>query len=430
MEEITTLSLVEKRKRLANLLNDRLRTSSTSTAFDLNAEVFLDLKIQMPHEPSENQSSQTVLLTGATGFLGSHLLVNLLQRTSAKVICLVRANDVLQATDRLRQNLQTYLPDASVDWDRIEVLVGDLSQPSLGLTSTTWDHLAEEVERIYHNGAYVNWGHAYSALRATNVGGTSSIIELACHTRLKQIHYVSSIVAQFSTFTHTPLLTEDISIPAQEVLPLGYPQTKWVAERLLQLAATRGVPVVIYRPGLIGGDSCSGIANTDDFLGRMIKGCIDLGIYPDDLAPHGMGLAPVDYVAAAIIILSLQPATAGNIFHLTNPTPQNNSLVFQYATEYGFKLQAMPFTAWVRHLKSKVIAQPQHAFYPLLPFFEEAETPSDVVPFRLMEQAVDATNTLHYLAEQNISCPTMDSDLIATYFDFFFQSGFLATPIS
>ncbi|MBM7845959.1 thioester reductase domain-containing protein [Herpetosiphon giganteus] len=421
------MHLAEKRVLLTKLLRERL--GQALELFDLAAEVNLDPAICPPTQPwIYPEHPATVLLTGATGFLGSHLLISLLQQTTAKLICLVRASDHQAAKNRLAQNIQYYLPEAEIDWSRIEVVIGDLAKPQLGLTPDEWNRLAEQVELIYHNGANVNWSHAYAALYPTNVAGVRSIIALACTTKLKPIQYVSSIVAQFSSQAQTPRLNEDLVITGSEVLALGYPQTKWVAERILQLAATRGVPIAIYRPGLIGGDSRTGVANLDDFLGRMLKGCIELGAFPQGLSAHGMGLAPANYVAAAIVAISQKATTVNQVFHLTNPNPQDNRLLFEYALECGFQLTPLAFDAWLQRLHSRVSTQPEHAFYPLLAFFEGAKTPAEIVPFRLMEQEVDSSNTASALLGTAIVCPAMDKTLVASYFKYFFQSGFLAKP--
>ena len=84
----------------------------------------------------------------------------------------------------------------------------------------------------------------------------------------------------------------------------GYTQTKWVAEQIAMLARDLGLPLSIYRPGRITGHGESGVGNVDDFMCRMIKGCIELGCYPR--LSWEEKCASVDYCAKAIVYVSNQ----------------------------------------------------------------------------------------------------------------------------
>ena len=91
----------------------------------------------------------------------------------------------------------------------------------------------------------------------------------------------------------------------------GYSQSKWVSERLLALSAARGVPVTLYRPARITGHSESGACNTEDFLFRMLKGCVQLRAYP---AFNWLErAAPIDFVAAATVAISMRPHCARHL---------------------------------------------------------------------------------------------------------------------
>jgi thioester reductase-like protein len=111
------------------------------------------------------------------------------------------------------------------------------------------------------------------------------------------------------------LFKNKIALLPDQVLDGGYPQTKWVAEKLVKIAGDRGLPISIYRPGRISWHSKTGVCNPEDHTSRMIKGCIQLGIAPDLDAL--INLAPVDYVSQAIVHLSKQPSS-GRTFHIVN----------------------------------------------------------------------------------------------------------------
>ena len=132
-----------------------------------------------------------VLLTGSTGFLGAHLLRDLLDATSARVWCLVRADDAAHARQRIAAAAGRYDLQAPPE-DRMVPLPGDLALPRLGLAAGEFRELARSIGIIYHAGAVVNFIYPYEELRAANVSGTREIIRLAGLERGIPVHYVST----------------------------------------------------------------------------------------------------------------------------------------------------------------------------------------------------------------------------------------------
>src|SRR6185503_14871844 len=142
--------------------------------------------------------------------------------------------------------------------------------------------LAATVDVIYHNGALVNFIHAYAAHKPTNVTGTETALRLATRRRVKPLHFVSSL----SVF-HTPnhpgdrVFSEDDDLDAVGAPFGGYAQSKWVSEKLVAQAGARGIPYAIYRPGLVSGHSLTGAWNTQNLISSMTRVCMLLGSVPD-----------------------------------------------------------------------------------------------------------------------------------------------------
>jgi pristinamycin I synthase-3/4 len=265
----------------------------------------------------------TVLLTGATGFLGSHVLVELLRRTEAEIICLVRGQGARAGHERLRQALARHgLSVRTEERRRLGVLAGDLVRPLLGLPASTWDDLAERVDTLYHLAAHVNLVLGYEALRADNVLGTLEVVRLWATGRPRWLHHVSTLSVFVATDRDSGTLREDDDLARTRWVHGGYAQSKWAAEWLVRRAAGAG-GVTHYRPGLITPHSRGGPAPARDFLTLFLRGLSRLGCLPRcNRAGLFLDVTPVDYAARALVHLSLHAAgPMGDCFHLTGPRP-------------------------------------------------------------------------------------------------------------
>jgi fatty acid CoA ligase FadD9 len=245
--------------------------------------------------------ARTVLVTGATGFLGAHLVEALLERTELDVLCLVRAADEPSARGRLDARFAELGIRTNA---RVDVVVGDLASPRLGLPDERWDALAERIDVVLHAGATVSWLAPYSALRAPNVHGTTALLELAgAHGRARAFHHVSTI-------STAPADGDERSSLSLEAVrgTTPYALTKWIAEEHVRTTGTRGLPVAIHRPAMIAPHSARGVGNVDDFLHRYLLGAAELGLYVDDASAR-VDVTPVDYVASGIVALLDRGAT-------------------------------------------------------------------------------------------------------------------------
>jgi myxalamid-type nonribosomal peptide synthetase MxaA len=261
---------------------------------------------------------RAALLTGATGFLGAHLASDLLTHTSLELCCLVRASNDDDARMKLRDALQAQQLWRD-DFDaRIRPFAGDLSSGRMGLTESTLLRLGEEVDVIYHSAARTTLIFPYRALRAVNVGGTRELLRFAAMSPPKAFHHVSSLAvfgALRSTQPSDP--QEEFRVSRPPPRSSGYAQSKWVAERLVNAAAKRGLQVAVYRPGRITGHSETGACSGDDSFSLMVQACIRLGIAPE--IEGAIHLTPVDCVSRAIVELSRAEDSIGKAFHLINP---------------------------------------------------------------------------------------------------------------
>jgi thioester reductase-like protein len=326
-------------------------------------EPSLDSTIQAEQTALPVAEPREVLLTGATGFLGAHLLWELLERTEAKVWCLVRAQDEAGAMARLEaaaRPLKLWRPQ---DLGRVQALAGDLEEPFLGLPWETFEALGQRLDAIYHCGARVTHLLPYEALHSANVLGTQEVLRLAASGKPKPVHHVSTVGVLPMTTSELERFAESSSLDAgSDPFFGGYAQSKWAAERLIEQARSQGLNVCVYRPAAIVGGTQSALSPTTDLIWRLVRLALELGATPP--LERGMSLTPADVVARALVALSRQPEAVNRSYHLLNPHPTPLGWVVQAARARGWKVNALPWSAW----RDKALAarDPGSPFTPLL----------------------------------------------------------------
>jgi amino acid adenylation domain-containing protein/thioester reductase-like protein len=316
----------------------------------LREDSILPTEIQPPKSSMCSlDNAKTILITGATGYLGGVLLSDLLKRTTAQIICLVRYNRPSKSVSsagmaRLRNNLlELGLWEDSYSL-RVEVIPGNLNHAQFELSTEDFDNLARRVQVIIHAGATVNLVYPYSALRDANVYGTREILRLASISGAT-VQYVSTNGVLTPT---TDGWAEDKFLEINEMptkISDGYGRTKWVAEQLVLEAGRRGLPVQIFRPGNIGGHSKLGSTNTYDLLNALIVESLIIGSYPN-VDSWLIEMTPVDFVSEAIIKLSNDTSAKQQVYHLGDPNPIAASTLFKLFGSLGYSNQPVQWDKW------------------------------------------------------------------------------------
>lgn len=238
-----------------------------------------------------------VLLTGATGFLGVHLLASLLTEVSGvkRVTCIVRARTDEQAKERLLETGQFY--KLNIDDPRVDALAVDSLSSASG-AAAPWFELEDRVDAVLHCAAHVNWSFKYAALRTANVLFTQSLLQLCARDRA-HMHFIST--ASVLHGIGVPTEKAELCGYIESAQIGGYARSKWVAERLVRRAAKElGIGATIYRPATIGASSVTGGANPEAYIHRLVSTCLQLGAVPEVGALGSQDFLPVDCCAAAV----------------------------------------------------------------------------------------------------------------------------------
>ncbi|EMB4110649.1 amino acid adenylation domain-containing protein [Serratia marcescens] len=411
---------------LAKALEERSRTPSVATSTEplriLQDDIFLpdDIYIDPHFDEYQVTAPRCILLTGSTGFVGSHLLSDLMRTTEAKVYCLIRAQDLQTAQLRLSDTLAHYhIVLTEAQRVRAVPICGDISKPRLGMLVEEYRRLSQEVDIIYHSGGAINFIQPYSYLKHINVQGVREIIRFAAEKRTKPVMLLSSV----AVFSWKPQHSErwimheddDIDLNLPEVLTdIGYVRSKWVMEKVAGLAVARGLPMITFRLGYATNHSETGVSAEYQWWGNLVKTCLDCGIVPA-LQEFREGLTTVDYITSVITYVSRNPQAIGKKFHLT-PEPEDSltldeffSLLEQY---FGFHFHRQPLPEWFAHWEE----DPESPLYPILGLIREnASGGQSTIELYQNTYQWDKRNVKQFLQGSMIQEPQFTRQVLARY---------------
>ncbi|MCT2589641.1 amino acid adenylation domain-containing protein [Streptomyces sp. N2-109] len=347
---------------------------------ELHRTLRRDAEVNLPKvSPTEADLARVtspghVLITGATDFLGAHLLGELLRAADARITCLVHGEEK-RARTRLRAALHVHGVEPT-GLDDVTVLAADLRLPALGLPETTFAELAESVDAVFHTGCVENLARPYSALRAANVSATSEVIRLATMGAVKAVHYSStvSVMPWKSARPGQPggsgRTWPERPVPTPDGLTYGFAQSKWVAEQLIHSAQRAGIPATVMRLGRIVGSTVSGRWPREDLARRLLIGAAAAGALPQrEVAEPWIS---VEYATAAVRAIAARPDSFGEVFHVTDGTMVDSHLLARWLRESGFTTRVLPIGEW----SEEVAKNPENPAYSLLGVLAEAEQES------------------------------------------------------
>ena len=350
----------------------------------------------------------TILMTGFPGFLAGHLLVELAAATAptARFVLLVLPSQRAAAERRLRL-LDEARPALELT-GRAELVEGDITRPDLGLGQQRYEALRQEVRVVWHLAALYDLAVDEEVAFRVNVTGTIHVLDF-CELcpGLQRLNYVSTC---YVSGDRQGAIYED-ELDEGQGHKNHYESTKFWAELEVQRrAAARGLEVVIFRPGIIVGDSHTGATEKFDgpyFVFRLIERL------PEWLPIPGVGrgdapvnLVPIDFVRAAMVHIALSPEAASpsqpGVYQIADPRPMlARDILALAADRLGHRrLQGLNLPSWLAEaaLQADIVS-------------DALELPAEALSYFDHDARYDSSHTQRALASSSIRCPHLSSYL-------------------
>lgn len=304
---------------LANLAHSRTDTNSSLNPASadiqnhdklledirLTVERFEQLRFSSAAIRESGNGEVEVFITGASGWVGSYVLAQLLSQPHIRVVALLRKSDVsddIGAKQVLLAQLTRHgvnLPSSR--HSRLQVVLGDITQDDLGLDANTWRQISHNSQAIFHLAASKNVLQDYTSLSQSNVRPLYDVVRLAQETRLKPVFFTSPMtVCRRNIDGQVVVFPEEAGQNEPTGLLTGYAQSKWVGEQILLAATERGLPMRIYRTSHALPAASNQAQQANDTYSTVLKAACSAAVIPvwDTSALHGV---PVDVFAELLV---------------------------------------------------------------------------------------------------------------------------------
>ncbi|KAF9007177.1 hypothetical protein BDQ17DRAFT_1351557 [Cyathus striatus] len=310
--------------------------------------------IAPPSPTSPSSSKHTVILTGGTGSLGSHILNGLMEKDNVEhVYCFHRSNAKPLAGRHIQLCRKWDIPEQALEknWMKLKCIGVDLGDPGLGIESSIFEEMRTRVTHIIHAAWELNFNWSLDRFEKTHIAGVRNLVDLALSSpqvTCPKLVFISSIgtVSGYSSSSPIPEVPfDDPAVAGEE----GYSEAKYVAERIVDQASLVGLRGTVIRSGQLSGSTVGGH-----------WAAMSLGKLPADLPDvHWL---PADVAAASVLDIAFHdepntPVSSSdsgslNYYHLENPTKTSwKEILKMFCAASGRNLEEVPTNVWLKEME-------------------------------------------------------------------------------
>ena len=393
--------------------------------FDKYKEIF-DKNVVNDSITLEKKSLGSILLTGATGFLGAHILDRLMQEENGNIYCLVRSNKTDARRGRLKEILNYYFGDKyDSEWNhRIIPIVGDIEREGLS------DCMPSDVQTVIHTAASVKHFGSYSYFYKVNAEGTGHVVDYAKAVGAKLIHISTlSVSGNSMADDFTVYRSEEEKFFYETSFYIGQPldnvyiHSKFEAERRVYDAMLEGLDATVIRVGNLTNRASDykfqPNYKENAFLTR-VKAILEFGLFPDYLMKLYAEFSPIDKTAEGIVKIA-QYADKQTVFHLNSDRVIYFDRFLEVVHNLGISMEVVSGSAFNEALQ-KTIKQSNTEY-----IYEAFQNDMDEQGHLVYDSNIRIENdfTLWFLKKVGFEWNETDMEYIKGYIDYFRRIGYL-----
>ena len=292
-----------------------------------------------------------ILLAGATGYLGMHILSDFLDNNSSKIYCLVRGKNKEQSEKRFRDLLKFYFDDKYFNLinTRIKILCSDITKNNFGLNSEDYKDLMQNVSTVINSAANVKHYGSYTYFYETNVKTVKQLIDFCIKSNAKLIH-ISTLSVSGNSFadefdgyiSETEKHFYESNLYIGQPLENVYARSKFEAEKEVLTAMTHGLKANIMRMGNLTNRFSDGKFQKNyesNAFVRHVKAMLEMGTFPSYLLPLYAEFTPVDYAAKAVMTITRYFSDKQTVFHINSSKVVYFDVLIKYLKKIGIKMK-------------------------------------------------------------------------------------------
>ncbi len=316
-------------------------------------------RLAAPVKLATPRTVRNLLLTGVTGFLGIHILFELLQQNDIRIYALVRGENRKSAESRLYELMKFYFPQIH-PWalnQRIMVISGDITFEKFGLPEEEYRELQQKIDTVVHAAAFVKHYGDFEEFRRTNILGVQNILQFSKGKFLFHIS-TTSVAGDYAKQEQQNLYFNENNLDIGQNLGGNcYVESKYEAEKIILRYIQDGFKATILRVGNLTGRYTDGffqINIRDNKFYLILKSLIELSTIPKSLAKKDAEFTPVDLCSKAIVKLLKVEESSGRTFHLMNQHGIKMKNLTKMLLEMGYKVDIVSDESFYKYLQDRL----------------------------------------------------------------------------
>ncbi|MGQ7306755.1 amino acid adenylation domain-containing protein [Bacillus cereus] len=366
------------------------------------------------------QYPQCVLLTGVTGFLGAHILEQLLTLPHIRIYCLARSQHGESVEQRVMEKMKFYFDETTLEQmkHRVQVIEGDLREKHVGLTAEMKRTLLRHIDAIIHCGGDVRHYGDRDHFQKVNVESTRYLLQISKKAGAR-FHYISTVsIAGHRPDDSAPFVFSEQDFDRGQQVENVYVESKFLAEKLVREAIAEGVSATVYRVGNLVGRTQDGKFQQNiggNAFYRLIKALFLLQKAPD-LSTY-IDLVPIDFGSKAIVGLACMEQSKGETFHICNSIQLEWNQFISHLQQTGYLINMVKGTEFMNLFTNRTLTEEQmHALEMLIPVLEETD--------QYVEAIITSQHTEEFLKILNITCEYPNQEWISKCISYGETMGF------